>query len=166
MPAACTGTYGTGSDQKTHTMAPCRLQTWDGTRAPRLYWQIAWELFRPEVLVPNGRACPFAGPSFQLMRNLALARAAGAPYSKRENRHGAPVVKPREWALLVAHVGEHPAAAAHRAELAAFNELLLPDVRDRVGLVTYEQITNVLRAHSLPELAEWVDQRIRSVPAV
>ena len=64
LPASCNGTYGIGSDQKTHARAPCRLQTWDGTRAPRLYWQIAWELFRPEVLEPTGRRCPFAVPGF------------------------------------------------------------------------------------------------------
>ena len=165
LPAACDGTYGAGSDHKTHTRAPCRLQTWDGTRAPRLYWQMAWELFRPEVLVPDGRPCPFAGPSFQLMRNLALARAAAAPYSKREDRGKPPVVKQRQWGLLVAHVGAHPVASGHRREIDAFKKLLLPEVRERVGLVSYEQINQVLREHSLGELAAWIDQRIAAALA-
>lgn len=78
---ACSGHHGPGSDLKTRTRAPCRLATWDGDRAPRLYWNLAWDLFRPDVLVPDGRVCPFRGPSFQLMRNLALARAMSAPRS-------------------------------------------------------------------------------------
>jgi hypothetical protein len=165
LPAACNGTYGIGSDQKTHTRAPCRLQTWDGTRAPRLYWQLAWELFRPEVLEPDGRPCPFAGPSFQLMRNLALARAAAAPRSRRLGREQPPTVVHRQWGLLVVHVACHRSAARHLRELEQFKDLLLPDVRPRVAIVGYERIADVLREHRLDELASWLMKRIAPAQA-
>jgi hypothetical protein len=84
-PQHVTAAMARGSDRKTLSNAPCRLQVWDGDRAPRLYWQIGWDIFRPEVLRPDGRPCPFAGPSFQLMRNLALACAAAAPRSSRSS---------------------------------------------------------------------------------
>jgi hypothetical protein len=160
VPAPCNGTYGIGSDQKTQARAPCRLQTWDGTRAPRLYWQIAWELFRPEVLEPTGRRCPFAGPSFQLMRNLALARAAAAPRSRRVHRDRAPIVEHAEWGLLVAHVAGHPNAEGQLRELESFRDLLLPEVRSRVAVLAYERAADVLRQHGLGELASWLSERI------
>lgn len=159
---ACNGTHGTGSDLKTGTRAPCRLRTWDGARAPRLYWDLAPELFQPDALLPDGRPCPFAGPSFQLMRNLETAYALAAPRSARPDRAKAPVVQRREWGMLVAHAACHPNAAAHRAELDAFRQLLLPDVRPRVGLVTYEQIAVILRTHKLGALADDVERRLVS----
>lgn len=164
LAAACSGRYGTGSDQKTGTRAPCRLQTWDGDRAPRLYWQIAWEAFAPEVLVPDGRPCPFAEPAFQLMRNLLLARAKASPHARRIDRAQAPIVAQREWGLLVAHVEGHPNAAAHRREVEEFRDLLLDDVRRRVGIVSYEQIVPILREHRLDGLADDVERRIVLAP--
>lgn len=158
--AACNGTYGPGSDLKNGSCAPCRLRTWDGSRAPRLYWDLAWELFRAEVLVPDGGACPFAGPSFQLMRNLETAWALAAPRSVRPDKAKAPVVEHGQWGMLVAHVAGHPNAAAHRAELDAFRKLLLPDAKPRVGLISYEQIVAILRAHKLTALAEDTEKRI------
>src|SRR3954447_4949682 len=157
---ACNGTYGPGSDLKTGTRAPCRLGTWDGTRAPRLYWDLAWDLFRPEILTPAGLPCPFAGPSFQLMRNLALARAGASPRSVRPHRDGPPHTQQREWGLLVAHVDAHPNAASHREELDAFRDLLLAEVRPRVARITYEQILPVIKANGLSDLAKDVELRI------
>lgn len=157
---ACSGTHEPGSDLKTGSRAPCRLTTWDGSRAPRLYWSVAWELFRPDVLVPDGRTCPFAGPSFQLMRNLALARARAAPRSKRPSREQPPVVEHRQWGLLVAHAESHPNARRHRDELDAFCELLLDDVRPRVAMVAYEQVLPILAAHGLQDLALDIERRI------
>ncbi len=165
LPAACSGRYGIGSDRKTETRAPCRLQTWDGNRAPRLYWQLAWELFEAKQLRPDGRPCPFAGPNFQLMRNLALARAKAAPRSRRTDPNKAPAVAHREWGMLVAHVGAHPNAEAHRREFGAFCELLLDDVRPRVGLIEYEQIVEVLRSYALGDLARDVERRIALAPS-
>ena len=164
MPGQSQRSHGPGSDLKTRTNAPCRLGTWDGDRAPRLYWNLAWELFRPEVLVPDGRSCPFRGPSFQLMRNLALARAKGAPRSARPNR-AAPVETGQPyWGMLVIHVASHKTAARHRAEFDQFRELLLDDVQRRVGLTSYEQINPLLRDHGLEELAHDVEARIASAP--
>ena len=157
---ACTGYHGPGSDLKTRTSAPCRLATWDGDRAPRLYWNIAWELFKPDVLVPDGRACPFAGPSFQLMRNLGLARAKSAPRSIRADRSAPVEVIHPYWGMLIVDVASHPNAARHRAEFDEFRSLLRDDVQQRVGLISYEQIDPILREHGLSKLAADVQARI------
>jgi hypothetical protein len=159
---ACDGTHGTGSDFKTKTRAPCRLSTWDGSRAPRLYWDLAWEPFRADVLTPDGRLCPFSGPSFQLMRNLALARAKAAPRSTRPARDQAPVVNHRQWGLLVVHVRAHPNAVRHRAEFDAFRALLLDDVKPRVALIAYEDLLPILSPQGLDPLAAHVRARIEA----
>ena len=157
---ACTGHHGPGSDLKTQTSAPCRLATWDGDRAPRLYWDIAWELFKPDVLMPDGRACPFAGPNFQLMRNLALTRAKSAPRSIRTDRSAPVEVIHPYWGMLIVNVASHPHAARHRAEFDEFRSLLREDAQQRVGLISYEQIDPILREHGLSGLAADVHQRI------
>jgi hypothetical protein len=159
---ACTGRYGRGSDLKTRTNAPCRLATWDGDRAPRLYWDIAWELFKPEVLVPDGRACPFAGPSFQLMRNLALARARSAPRSFRRDRSSPVETSHPYWGMVIVNVASHRNSVRHRAELDEFRQLLRDDVQQRVGLISYEQIDPILCEHGLSALAADIQTRIAS----
>lgn len=159
---ACSGHYGPGSDLKTGTRTPCRLATWDGSRAPRLYWDLAWELFKPDVLVPDGRVCPFRGPSFQLMRNLALARAKAAPRSRRRERASPPEVVHPYWALLVVHVASHRYAERHRREFDDFQCLLREEVRDRVALTSYEAMLPVLRSQGLDDLAQHVEDRISS----
>jgi integrase len=65
-----------------------------------LYCNLAWDLCRPDVLVPDGRVCPFRGPSFQLMRNLALARAKSAPRSVRANRAAPAETVHSYWGML------------------------------------------------------------------
>jgi hypothetical protein len=83
------------------------------------------------------------------MRNLALARARAAPRSVRPEKDQAPVVQHREWGLLVAHVGAHPNAPAHREELDRFRDLLLEEVRPRVARVTYEDLMPILGQRTL-----------------
>jgi hypothetical protein len=85
-----------------------------------LYWNLAGGLFRPDVLVPDGRVCPFRGPSFQSMRNLALARAKSAPQSVRANRAAPTETVHSYWGMLVIHVASHKNAERHRAEFDQF----------------------------------------------
>lgn len=40
----CNGRHWPGSDVKIKTAAPCRLRIWDGSRSPRLYWDVGSEL--------------------------------------------------------------------------------------------------------------------------
>lgn len=145
----CSGNFESGSDLKTKTAAPCRLMVWDGKRSPRTYWDIARSLFRPEVVTPPRQPCPFAGPSFQLMRNLCFAAAAA------QRRGGG-----CEFGFLVAYVEASPFAAAVERELADFKVLLLDDMRPRVGLVSYEQVAVVVRAHGEDDLADFIERRI------
>jgi hypothetical protein len=49
-----------------------------------------------------------------------------------------------------------------KSELELYLELLLDDVRDRVGIATYEQSLPVLRQFSLDALADDVERRISS----
>jgi len=96
------------------------------------------------------------------MRNLALARAKSAPRSVRANR-AAPVETVHSyWGMLVIHVASHKNAERHRAEFDQFRELLLNDVKDRVGLTSYEQISPLLRDRGLGELVQDIEARIAS----
>jgi hypothetical protein len=145
----CSGDFAPGSDLKTKTLAPCRLMGWDGDRSPRAYWDIAAALFRPDVLSPPQRPCPFAGPSFQLMRNICFA-AALAQQRRRPNEYG----------FLVVYVAASPSAPAVRREFAAFTELLVDELQPRVGIISYEDIAAILRHNGDDDLACFIDERI------
>lgn len=157
---ACSGRYESGSDLKTRSQAPCRLQVWDGDRAPRLYWQVGWDLFEPEVLRPPRRPCPFAGPSYQLMRNLVFAKAAARPRSRRIDGASLPVIEFREFGLLVAHADSHRHAAGRRRQFEDFRALLRPEVRPQVALIAYEDIADILLREGLADLASDIRRRI------
>ena len=75
--AKCRGFYGPGSDDATGTPAWCRLENWEGVRAPRLYWAFGKRWFRPEVFraQTSSSACPLRYGSYQLMRNFLFAAA-------------------------------------------------------------------------------------------
>jgi hypothetical protein len=145
----CSGNFESGSDLKANTPAPCRLMVWDGKRSPRTYWDISRSLFRPDVVTPPRRPCPFAGPSFQLMRNLCFAAAAA------QRRGGG-----CRFGFLVAYVEASPSATAVERELEEFKDLLLDDVRPRVGLISYEQIAAIVRTHGEVDLADFIARRI------
>jgi hypothetical protein len=148
-PPACTGDHAEGSDRKTGTDAACRLTIWDGQREPRKYWEVAERLFEPEVLATPARPCPFANGHYQLMRNFTFA----AEFARCNTLP--------EFAFVVAYVAGSP-SAAHTEELAGeFEQMLLPDVRSRFGLVAYETIAEIAAAHDDPGLADWIGTRIR-----
>lgn len=75
----CTGRYEEGSDLKTRTDALCRLSIADGRRTPRRYWDVMRSLGGVDSYLPGGE-CPFAGPGYQVMRNVAFA----AEYAERK----------------------------------------------------------------------------------
>lgn len=131
-------------------MAPCRLVVWEGDRSPRLYWSIGSEIFRPEVIT-SPQPCPFAGPSFQLMRNMCFAVALS-----QKSR--------RDWfGFLVTYVAGAPNGPELVEEVEEFRSLLRPPLTDRVSLVSYETIAEVLVAAGERELAEWIKNRIATV---
>jgi hypothetical protein len=148
--ANCTGMHAVGSDQKWTTKpagATCRLTVPDGRRQPRRYWEIAPELFMPEVLA-TPRRCPFSTDAYQLMRNLAFAsewaKTKGLPW----------------FGFLVALVDAAPRTHQLLHRLAEFTGLLKPDLRDRVGVISYERLADVLDQHGEDELASWVRTRV------
>jgi len=146
----CSGEHAPGSDLKHGTSAPCRLTTYDGERTPRLYWTVGEQLFRADVLAAPRSPCPFAGPSFQLMRNLAFAAAAAG-------RRRLP------WfGFLVSYVAAAPGAPKLLSEVATFRALLRDDVQSRVQAVSYEQIAEVLRHRGERELASDIDRRLEA----
>jgi hypothetical protein len=150
LPPPCTGDHAPGSDRKTGTDAACRLTIWDGRREPRLYWQVAERLFQPDVLAVPRRPCPFANGRYQLMRNIAFA-------SEFARLNGLP-----RFGVIVAHVAGSP-SAAHTDELVAeFTAMLLPEVRNRFGAVSYEKIAEIAAAHGDVHLAAWIGDRIRA----
>lgn len=148
--ANCSGQHARGSDRKPTTSplgAACRLTVPDGRRAPRRYWDVAPHLFGADVtLVP--RPCPFVSDSYQLMRNLAFA-------------HQWPALGAGGWyGFLVCLVGGATYAPVLTNAVETFRALLRPEVRERVGLITYERIADVLNANGEVDLASWVKQRI------
>lgn len=148
--ANCTGMHAVGSDQKWTTQparAACRLTVRDGKRTPRRYWEVAPSLFLPAVLT-TPQPCPFSADAYQLMRNLAFAHAWAA-------KNGL------TWfGFLVALVDAAPKSSKLRAAVAAFKERLKPDVRDRVGVVSYERLADLLERHDEGDLAAWVRARL------
>jgi hypothetical protein len=123
----------------------------DGNRQPRRYWNVAPNLFPAEVVAVPRRPCPFAGSAYQLMRNLAFAHEWAL-------KHELPY-----YGFVVSIVDAPPAAAVLRRQVAAFRPLLLPDAFARVGVISYEQIADVLDAYSAEALAEWLRDRIAAV---
>jgi restriction endonuclease-like protein len=148
--ANCTGIHGVGSDQKPTTRAknaPCRLTVQDGKRSPRRYWDVAPDLFLPSVLT-TPQPCPFSTDSYQLMRNVAFAQAWA-------DKH-----RLTWFGFLVTLVDAAPKTSQLRARIASFKRLLKPDVRDRVGILSYEQLADVLDRHDEGDLGSWVWTRL------
>jgi hypothetical protein len=128
----CRGFYGPGSDTA-GSLAWCRLENWDGLRAPRLYWSLAKAFFQPDVfrLQHDGETCPLRLSNYQLMRNFLFAAASaeqlGCPF------FAVLAIAPRRMAKVI--------------EEQAFqfrDRILLPQFQDRVRTVHYEQYIEIL----------------------
>jgi hypothetical protein len=146
----CTGVHAVGSDLKWTTQpagAACRLTVRDGRREPRRYWDVAPHIFEPDVLV-TPQQCPFSTDHYQLMRNLAFA------YQWAENN------KLPWYGFLVCLAGGAPKADALRAQVGLFRRLVKPHIRERVGVITYEAIADVLDDAGERALAAWIRERL------
>lgn len=152
--ANCTGRHETGSDLKPATQsleATCRLTVRDRNRRPRLYWDLAPKLFEPDVYAV-ARPCPFRGDTYQLMRNISFAYKWA--YDKQLPH----------FAFVVMLVDSAPAAHKMRSAVEAFRGLLLPEHRGRLGLISYEELADLLELqHGERTLARWTRQRIEQV---
>lgn len=151
--ANCTGEHGVGSDSKPSTAerkSACRLTVPDGRRAPRRYWEVAPYLFTPAVLKVQQR-CPFSSDNYQLMRNLAFAHEW--PHRSADGWFG----------TLICLVDRSPHSTELRERVNCFRLLLRRELRDRVGVLSYEHIADLLAAHGEADLAAWVRRRITDV---
>lgn len=150
----CSGDHAVGSDLKpatAHLGAPCRLTVPDGRRRPRRYWDVADKLLAAENVAVPRKPCPFAGSSYQLMRNIVFAHEWAA-------RHELPY-----HGFLVTIVDAAPHSVTLRDQIAAFRNLLLAPTATRVGVLSYERIADLLDEHGDAGLASWVRNRIASV---
>jgi hypothetical protein len=147
-PAPCTGDHAPGSDRKTGSDAACRLTVPDGRREPRLYWQVAERLFRPEVLEVPRRPCPFVDGRYQLMRNLTFA----SEFARRDAAFG--------FGFIVAYVAASPSATHTEKLIEQFREMLLPDAAEGFGAVSYEAISEIVEQHGDHRLAAWLRARL------
>ncbi len=151
----CAGYHGPGSDKKTGTSAWCRLEGWEATRSPRLYWSIGKSYFRSETFEQQsmGQACPFAGPFYQLMRNFLFAAAMAE--RDRKNFFGVLAICPE------------PSSGTLRSQVEEFRQkILLPEFRGRVKFLTYEILIDRLRNVADPEadaLAAFLEERIETI---
>lgn len=130
----CSGRYEIGSDLKTLTDAPCRLEVQDGRRTPRRYWEVIGSLSRPGEYQP-GVACPFAGRGYQVMRTIAFA-------SEFASRKGA------DWRVVFAF--PQTLSPESVADVAGVARGLLPEHQERVLQLDYESLARALRDEGEP----------------
>ncbi len=128
----CRGFYGPGSDTA-GSLAWCRLENWDGLRAPRLYWSLAKAFFQPNVfrLQHDGDTCPLRLSNYQLMRNFLFAAA----YADQLRR---------PFFAVLAIAPRRMAKAIEEQALQFRDQILLPQFQDRVRTVHYEQYIEIL----------------------
>lgn len=156
---ACNGNYAVGSDLLGGTAAPCRLtvehvQVVRGrtqTRTARKYWEISSRLFRPQYLVVGQEPCPLKDGRYQLMRNLTYAQA----YADRD---ALPLS-----GFLVAYCSRASNARHSEADFARFCSMLKPELDDRVGMISYEVVAEILRDAGERTFADWLDDKLYRV---
>ncbi|SLN55163.1 hypothetical protein PEL8287_02950 [Roseovarius litorisediminis] len=155
FPKACAGFRGPGSDIAKQTDAWCRLENWEGHRSPRAYWSLGKRWFRPEIFNRQTASdvCALRGANYQLMRNFLFA--ASIAERDKKSRFGVLAIGPRKYASVLAE------------QVAAFRrDILLPDFRDLIAFVDYEEYADILdaaNATDAAELAEFLRERIRHV---
>lgn len=153
--AACQGHFGPGSDAKRQTAAWCRLEDWDGARSPRVYWSFGRRYFQPSVFnrQAEGETCPLGGPAYQLMRNFLFAAAYAERHGKKQ--FGVLVIcSARKDQLLREQIDQFK------------NSVLLPEYRDHLAMLHYENWIEILAASALPvarDLAGFLKARIEAV---
>lgn len=152
---SCAGYYGPGSDLKNKTNAWCRLKVQDGSRTPRFYWCLGRSYFRHEIFTEQvrGDTCPFAGPSYQLMRNFLFA----AETAKRNQKEffGVLTICPEQTADKI------------KKQVQNFrDDVLLPEYEDRLQFIPYERLIYHLRATydgDALKFADFLEERISKI---
>lgn len=126
----CSGDYQPGSDLKTGSDAPCRLQIQEGRRTPRKYWDVMSVLGESGAF-PHETPCPFAGGSYQVIRNIAVAYELGL-------REG------KDWRVIFAF----PASSRHDSVgyVHRVVDRLRPEHRQRISIVDYDMVGSVFAA--------------------
>lgn len=145
----CTGRYERGSDLKTRSEAPCRLAVSDGRRTARRYWDVMRSL-SVEDAYPLGVECPFAGPGYQVMRNVAFASELAA--SRRA-----------DWRTIFAFPQSLSSDSAKVIEAVA--QPLRKKNSDRVLQLDYERLADALAEQPdsvSTDLARYLSNRIEA----
>jgi hypothetical protein len=143
FPTNCSGRYESGSDKKTMTTAPCRLQVQDNKRTPRQYWTVM-DALAGGPFAPVGSPCPFKGPGYQVMRNIASAARLGE-------------LRRKDWRVVFAF--PFSLGGTTPADVAAVQTRLKPEHRARVGLLDYDALAAALVAGE-SEVARGLGQHI------
>jgi len=65
--------------------------------------------------------------------------------------------------ILVGIVDAAPKASEPRARVAAFKDPLKPDLRDRLGIASYERLADLLDRRGEGDLASWVRAQLPAV---
>lgn len=152
---ACAGHYGPGSDLRTSANVDCRLEAWESSRSPRLYWVLGRQYFRASALQPQepGMTCPLAGPSYQLMRNFLFVASFAAREGKKN--FGVAVVCPsKRKETLEKQIEEFR------------DKILLPEYGERIQLLAYDDLVNAMRSCARKDqmgLADHIDRQLNQL---
>lgn len=145
---ACGGRYETGSDRKTRTLSPCRLSIPDGDRTARRYFEVMQQLATPEA-IGEGRPCPFAGPGYQVMRNIAAAARLG-------EQHGT------DWVAVFAFPASRQPDSVTALE--GVRQLLTPANASRVLILDYDRLAERLATiATLRQFADYMQSRLTAI---
>ncbi len=155
----CSGNYEVGSDLFGGSDAACRLSVdhvqivrgREQIRTARRYWEISERLFQQVHLVEGQHPCPFSDGRYQLMRNLSYARA-------HADRHRIPLA-----GFLVTYCDRAKNADHSKTAYACFSSMLLPEYADKVGMVSYETVAQILRKEGEHKFANWLDGKLDDV---
>jgi hypothetical protein len=82
------------------------------------------------------------------MRNLTFAAAL----ARLESRAAS--------GFLLAFVDQARSAQATRRTFEDFKSILSPDIARTVGLITYEEIAQIVARHGERDLARWIEKRL------
>jgi hypothetical protein len=138
----CSGIYGPGSDLKLRKENSCRLEYQDGSRTPRLYWQVITPLSRADAY-PLGKPCPFAGSGYQVMRNIAASARQMTTLSKPS------------WRTIFAFPAEKETTEAIRL----VQSRLKGEYQSRVLVLDYKKLSRAL-ADSADPIARGLAQHM------
>ena len=151
VPKNCTGMYGARSDIKTASDANCRLEINDRSRQPRRYWEVMKGISIHNAY-PTDAPCPFSGQGYQVMRVIAMAAALAQQADQTQ------------WCAIFAFPFSLTPDSA--AVVTKMKFRLLPEFRQNVLMLNYEQLARKLRASDdeiSRKLGEFMQVRFEAV---